>query len=192
MPIKPLVHVARTRPFDGHENTPLGIIACSSRGPPMHMPGPRSLCMYVYVFTQPESGACKKRPGSRYEHPGRQPADRRPGWRGAGCHKQKRPYVALPYGRRSHSFARQLWRRAHTSAPPDTILLRPSATCENTRSPFPSPLKSSPHFSPLSLVFAISFSPFRLLIFSYSFPVSRVHWPGEYACLSPFAPLISM
>lgn len=51
MPIKPLVHVARTRPFDGHENTPLGIIACSSRGPPMHMPGPRSLCMYVYVFT---------------------------------------------------------------------------------------------------------------------------------------------
>lgn len=51
LPIKPLVHVARTRPFDGHENTPRGIIACSSRGPPMHMPGPRSLCMYVYVFT---------------------------------------------------------------------------------------------------------------------------------------------
>lgn len=46
------------------------------------------------------------------------------------------------------------------------------------------PLTSLPSSSSSRLVF----SPFRLFISSYSFPISRVHWPREYACLSPFAP----
>lgn len=46
------------------------------------------------------------------------------------------------------------------------------------------PLTSLPSSSSSRLVF----SPFRLFISSYSFPISRVHWSREYACLSPFAP----